>query len=383
MFVSLAGIGFFFLLPTDLLLSFWFFFLFGRLQEVIASASGMEMQAASHAGARHFVALQTIGAFLALAAYLFYIARGHWRHVFQVAIGRRRGRDENEMMSYRWAFFGLVGCCAVIVGWLWLAGMSPWIIALEMGVYLFVQAIIMARAMAEGGVLMAEGSFTPLDILGAFTSKSTVGAANLSALAFTHSMFTRDLRGMTLTGFLDAQKLGEGVGLSLRRLLVAIVFALIVAFLIALAVHLWLPYRKGAAILLYSYAYRANNIAFWREFAPFMAGELRYQPDAPLWLGLGAVGTALLALLRMRFYWWPLHPLGYAMCCSWTLIVFWFPIFVAWLIKSLVIHYGGMRLFAKFRPFFLGLIFGEFTCATMWTLLAIFFDVPVPTFPWP
>src|SRR5207248_8442160 len=28
MFVSLAGIGFFFLLPVDLLLSFWFFFLF-------------------------------------------------------------------------------------------------------------------------------------------------------------------------------------------------------------------------------------------------------------------------------------------------------------------------------------------------------------------
>ena len=44
---------------------------------------------------------------------------------------------------------------------------------------------------------------------------------------------------------------------------------------------------------------------------------------------------------------------------------------------------GGMRLFAKLRPFFLGLIFGEFTCATMWTLLAIFFDVPVPAFPWP
>ena len=51
--------------------------------------------------------------------------------------------------------------------------------------------------------------------------------------------------------------------------------------------------------------------------------------------------------------------------------------------EAVTIRYGGMRLFARVRPFFLGLIFGEFTCATMWTLLAIFFDLPVPAFPWP
>src|SRR5207248_7945593 len=151
----------------------------------------------------------------------------------------------------------------------------------------------------------------------------------------------------------------------------------------ALAVQLWLPYRKGAAVLLYSFAYRGNNIQFWRENAPYMAGEIRYQPDAPLWLGIGALVTALLAFMRVQFHWWPLHPLGYAMSCSWTVIVFWFPMFVAWLLKSVVIRYGGMRLFARVRPFFLGLIFGEFSCATMWTLLAIFFNVPVPAFPWP
>jgi hypothetical protein len=334
-----------------------------------------------------FVGLQTIGAFLVLAAYLFYVARGHWRRVIRAALGRGTplppGTEPAEMMSYRWAFLGLLGSFAVIIGWLWLAGMAPWVAVLEMGGYVFIQAMIMARAMAEGGVLMAEGSFTPMDILGAFTSKRIVGPSNLTVLAFTHSMFTRDLRGMTFTGFLDAQKLAEGVGLNLRKLLVAILFAVVVAFLLALVVQLWLPYRKGAAVLLYSYAYRANNIQFWRENLPYMAGEIRYQPDAPIWLGLGAGVTALLALLRLRFFWWPLHPLGYAMCCSWTLIVFWFPILVAWLLKSLVIRYGGMPLFARLRPFFLGLIFGEFSCATLWTLLAIFFNVPVPAFPWP
>src|SRR5207249_2111084 len=150
----------------------------------------------------------------------------------------------------------------------------------------FVQAMIMGRAMAEGGALMAEGSFTPMDILGAFTTKAVVGPGSLTVLAFTHAMFTRDLRGMTFTAVLDAQKMGREVGLALRRVLGVIVFALVVAFLLSLAVQLWLPYRHGAAVSLYSYAYRANNIQFWRENLPYMNGELRPpDPSAPLWLG--------------------------------------------------------------------------------------------------
>src|SRR5207248_10576299 len=47
-FVSLAAIGFFYLLPVGLLLSFWFFFLFARFQEVAAAAMGVDSPAAPH-----------------------------------------------------------------------------------------------------------------------------------------------------------------------------------------------------------------------------------------------------------------------------------------------------------------------------------------------
>ena len=33
---------------------------------------------------------------------------------------------------------------------------------------------------------------------------------------------------------------------------------------------------------------------------------------------------------------------------------------VAWLLKSLILGYGGPRLFTRMRPFFLGLILGDF-----------------------
>ena len=58
-------------------------------------------------------------------------------------------------------------------------------------------------------------------------------------------------------------------------------------------------------------------------------------------------------------------------------------IFVAWLLKAAVIRYGGMRFYARARPFFLGMIFGEFALATIWTLISSIWNTPVPSFPWP
>jgi len=87
--------------------------------------------------------------------------------------------------------------------------------------------------------------------------------------------------------------------------------------------------------------------------------------------------------MRARFWWWPFHPLGYALCASWTMIVFWFPVLIAWILKTLIARYGGMRLYTRARPFFLGLILGEFSMAVLWTGISALTRTPAPFFPWP
>jgi len=68
---------------------------------------------------------------------------------------------------------------------------------------------------------------------------------------------------------------------------------------------------------------------------------------------------------------------------SWTMIVFWFPCLVAWVVKGLILRWGGMRLYAKARPFFLGLVLGEFSSAVVWTVFSFITKTPAPFFPWP
>ena len=66
-----------------------------------------------------------------------------------------------------------------------------------------------------------------------------------------------------------------------------------------------------------------------------------------------------LMIARWRYVWWPLHPLGYPIGPHWIMTALWFNMFLAWLIKVVVLKYGGVGLYLKTRPFFFGMILGH------------------------
>jgi hypothetical protein len=381
-FLSPAAVGFFYLLPTDLLFSLWFFFILGKVQEVTFVQLGLEPESAPHCGVHLPVGAQATGAWFALAVYLILVSRPHLKRVWQAARAGRGVYDQGEIMSYRAAVWGLALSFLVIIAWTVTAGMSLWLAAFEFIVFLFVQAIIMARSTSEGGLLMTEGTFTPIDLVGAGIARNTLGGANLTVLAFMDGMWTRDLRGLLLTGFLDGQRVADGVGLVRRRLLLVFGLAVVAAMVFAGVLHLWLPYSKGG-LNLYPYIYRSHNLQFVTENQAAMQGPVPTKLVYLAWVGLGMAVTAFLGWMRVRFYWFPLHPLGYALQSTWTILVFWCPIFLAWLCKAGISRYGGMRAYQRARPFFLGLVFGEFLAAVFWTLVATVSDAPAPAFPWP
>ena len=88
-----------------------------------------------------------------------------------------------------------------------------------------------------------------------------------------------------------------------------------------------------------------------------------------LFFGIGASVMWLLMFLRQQFIWWPLHFIGFPVAASTPLAAAWFPIFLAWMIKGLILKYGGIRTYRLMLPFFLGLILGEFTSAGLWVIV--------------
>ena len=67
--------------------------------------------------------------------------------------------------------------------------------------------------------------------------------------------------------------------------------------------------------------------------------------------------------------WWPFHPIGFAIGGTWIMDQLWLTCFTGWLLKSVVLRYGGLKFYQRLRPAFLGLILGQFTCNGFWLIV--------------
>jgi len=54
------------------------------------------------------------------------------------------------------------------------------------------------------------------------------------------------------------------------------------------------------------------------------------------------------------------------------------PLFIAWVIKSAIIKYGGHKVYQLGMPLFLGLILGEFAGGSMINLVSFALGLPRP-----
>ncbi len=381
-YLSFAAIGFFFLLPSEILFSLWFFALFARFQDVVAASFGMEIPRMPMYGTHVFVAYQVVGAYVVLAGYLLFVAVPHLKRVVRSAWTGIGGEDQNELLPYPVAFWGLIVSFALILFWCRLAGMSLWVAALQFFVFLFIVAMVMTRSTAEAGVLMTETSFRPVDFYRMFAPATNLGPSNLTVMAFTDAAFMRDQRGLLLTGFLDGLKIADGARMSRASMRWVFIIGVVAAMLVAGAIHLWLPYTKGG-MNLYGYAYNGNNYWAFREAETQIRGAATPDWQPKTFCVIGVVFALFLSYMRALYFWWPLHPLGYALCISWTMSVFWFSCLIAWVIKSVFLRYGGMKLYIRARPWFLGMVLGEFGMAVVWALVSGVTGVTAPTFPWP
>ena len=261
--------------------------------------------------------------------------------------------DADEILSYRAAVAILVVGTALMIGWLWLAGLPLWAGAalLFLAGALFVA---FTRVVAEGGLSDGAPPVVPAGILISAVGSSTLGAPGLVLLA--QHLYLDGQCPQLRHGLLRQQsEAGPGIGPGRRPLF----WAMVVAIAVALAASTWM-------ILELSYEHGNLNLrAMVSREAPYRYVEslLRYPSEPHLWgwinMGLGAAIMLGLTVARWHYAWWPLHPLGYPIGPTWIMDHLWFNMFLAWFVKVLVLKYGGAERYHQSRPFFMGLILGQ------------------------
>jgi hypothetical protein len=156
-----------------------------------------------------------------------------------------------------------------------------------------------------------------------------------------------------------------------KRLVAGIGIALTISLVLSIWFLLYLAYRDGALNLHQQY------FGTFAQYPSQFAAQKLANPSGPsligwLWTAAGGFVMSLLMLARHRFVWWPLHPLGFVVSPGWAMDSVWFSVFLAWMIKVVVLKYGGPSLYSKTRPLFLGIVLGQFIVGGMWLVIDSF-----------
>ena len=377
------AVGIAFLIPLDLLFSCWVFYWLYKIELMIGRIVGFR-------GIPRFPYAneQAFGTYIGLLAFALWAGRSHFKaiivHLSQ-GIGlldsKRQVDDSNEPIPYRLAFFGILIGCVFLGIFSYQIGMSLWVIPLFFGLY-FLLAIMIARVRAELGFLVHDlHNIDPHSVLVTALGTHRLGDGSLIGFSL-YMFFNRAYRAHPMPQLLEALKITQTQSISSRRMALAILIATSVGSVVIFWLLLDSYYRHGAE----SGYYETWALGFGRGVYRQLEGWLTF-PRAPDLTGVGFMGvgfllTALMMVVRAKFLWWPLHPLGYAMANSWGMYNLWCCLLVAWFLKAIVLKHGGLQSYRQAIPFFLGIALGDYVLGSIWSIASIATNTPLYQF-WP
>ncbi|MBM4042456.1 MAG: hypothetical protein FJ290_28525 [Planctomycetes bacterium] len=372
-FVRFEVIGLSYLVNTDVLLGLWAFAWYFMIEKAIFKSIGFTIGAEelySDPG-QPTEAYQAFGAVTAYVLIGLWVARKHLRGVFRKAFFNAPDVDDGrELLSYRAALIGLVIGLAYVVAWMTRSGL-----ALGHALIFIVGALIaflgLTKIICEAGLAYARTPVTPSALTHSIFGPAGLGPASAVNLGLA-LCWSGDTRTIVMTSAATGAKMGDAAGVRPRRLFGAMFLALVVGIVASMAAVLLIGYARGGMNLgSWQFGGMTNCTGTW------MINHMPLQDrigEGTSWgkLGFLGIGAALMSLLmtcRYRFPWWPIHPAGLAVGLTHPTFHVWFSIFIAWLIKIIVLKMGGISLYRRTRPVFLGMILGAFTTAGLWLVI--------------
>lgn len=369
-FPFVIGIGY--LLSTEVVFSCWFFYIVHKLAAVWGAATGWSAGTVGGQSTFPWLSFQAAGAFLGLAGVSLWVSRQHLRDVWRAAFGGNPDNDA-DAGGYRLACIALAFSILFMIGFTVVAGASV-LVATVWVVVMLLSLLAATRIRAETGNAWPVGpQVDGLQLLVSFGGSGAFRPSDLTALTYVRAATAQqDFRSVCMSHQLDGFKFGDAVGIKPGRLagamVVAVGFGLVVSFIIALFV--WTKYGALAKAEPWRSLMGRNSFT---KLSAWLTVPTAPDRGGMTGVGLGIAFTIFLSWMRVRYVWWPLHPAGYCMSTTSMAGSAWMPFFIAWLAKVCIIRGGGMKLYKRLLPLFLGFIAGDFLGGATATLAACFF----------
>jgi hypothetical protein len=311
------------------------------------------------------------GAAVTLTIAILWLGRKHWWRVARLVV---RPGSTGEDHRDRWAgilfALGLIGCFAFF---LWTGVQPVWaLVFVAMAVSV---SLLVTRFVAETGFpVMRVSGLYPADVMRMVpTGWLAAPTLFMGAIVYLLIHIASSVNGMALAI--------HGLALDPKmpprrkpRLAVLLVAVMVLGLLVAGAAHIHFSYHHSETLDHSDSPISSWGVKMMRQsydlFGEWEAGQFR-QPRHNQWahlaLGAGAAGVLEYACLLTPK--WPLHPIGLLIAPTWQGRMTFGSVFLGWLLKMLLLRYGGGRLYEAAKPFFIGLIMGEVTATVFWAIV--------------
>jgi hypothetical protein len=348
------------------------------------------------------VACWQFGAYLAMFLMILYMGRSHYwttlKGVFDLRSRKEAETDasaaqaKSETEAVVGARFAILAGLLLVVMISWL-GVS-WPIALAAVFIAAVAYTVLARVIAETGLFFLQAMWHPVAMLECLAGLIVLGPKMVAILMLLSAPILIDLRESLMPHVINALQIGHRQGQPMGRVGLVLPWALAICLIVAIGVSLWFQYDRGTNR---EDAYGCETVPKLPFDAAVKATQyLKADPESPdalersltmttlerikairpvrgalTTITVGFVIVLFLSFMRLRFTWWPIHPVIMLMVFTYPILCMYAGFFFGWLIKLAVLKFGGGRVYTRLKPLMVGIIAGELAWVFLYFLFAL------------
>ena len=318
---------------------------------------------------------QLLGSYLGIALLMAYTGRRYYWGVVKQGL---TFRPQQGVQGYSaWAFRLLIAAVAGVVIILVFQVDLPWPLAILFVLLVLIMFTVMARINAESGLFWCQPYWHPITVFIGLFGAAALGPKAFVVVGLLCAVFTIDPRECLMPFVTNGLKLCEDVRVRPASTGRAAAVALLLALVVAVPVVLWANYNFGLPEDNWATKYvpkmpfdalvrqldqfpdpgelrRSESLTTWERFA-----EMHVDRSFLLWAGAGVALALGVSMLRLRFTWWPLHPILFLVWGTFPIGFFFASFLIGWIIKVLVAKLGGGSTYSRAKRLMIGVIAGD------------------------
>jgi hypothetical protein len=259
--------------------------------------------------------------------------------------------------------------------------------------------LVITRTVVETGAFWIGSHVFPAVILLGFLGPASFGLRSALILFLVSTVILCAPGWAPMPFVVHALKLGEISSVRVPKLAKALVPGVLLALLVTAIATIYWQYDQGApasnwwprnlarmpfeTVIGVEQRLDAQGMLETSNQMSVVGRLLNARPDkaAAISFFLALAVCIGMGAARLRFTWWPLHPLCFVFVDAMHGQMLWFSFFLGWLVKTSVTRYGGARLYQQLKPLMIGLIVGELSAQFLPSVvgtIAYMFGAQVP-----